>query len=105
MRGSADRSVHCDEMSIEGTRVRRCVPAISGDRLLRVRWGEISAQKGNPKPPRKAGLYAGRRLGDTGVALRRESCDGMLSGAVFMHCLPFSGTHARPIVPEMGQAR
>ena len=49
MRGSADRSVHCDEMSIEGTRVRRCVPAISGDRLLRVRWGEISAQKGNPK--------------------------------------------------------
>ena len=71
MRGSADRSVHCDVMSIEGTRVQRCVPAIAGDRVLRVRWGEISAQKGNPKPPRKAGLYAGRRLGDTGVALRR----------------------------------
>jgi hypothetical protein len=44
VRGSADRSVHCDEMSIE-----RCVPAIAGDRLLRVRWGVISAQKGNPK--------------------------------------------------------
>jgi hypothetical protein len=38
-----------NEMSIEGTHVQGCVPAIAGARLLRVRWGEISAQKGNPK--------------------------------------------------------